>query len=126
MLQFFDDLPDDRWAAFLYVERFARQQHLTPSVIARRKYIQMVLVAAHELSLRILPGWQSKSGLLYRTIAIGIHEDDKNGDNAFAAFEKDLAAVMPKIESLAKRGTASRSELYTSERPQVLDIAEEL
>ena len=24
MLQFFDDLPDDRWAAFLEVERFAR------------------------------------------------------------------------------------------------------
>jgi len=51
MLQFFDDLPDDRWAAFLHVEQHARQQFLkrTPTLEARRQYVQMILVAAHEL-----------------------------------------------------------------------------
>ena len=34
MLQFYDDLPDYRWAAFLYVERQVRQHHLSgpPSI----------------------------------------------------------------------------------------------
>jgi hypothetical protein len=121
MLQSFDDLPDDRWAAFLYVEQRGREL-FTPSLIGRRRFVQWILVAAHELNLRILPRWQSESALLYRVIAIGINEDDENGENEFAKFESDLAAVMPKIESLAKRGTSSRSI-----EPQVpLDIAEEL
>jgi hypothetical protein len=62
MLQFFDDLPDDRWAAFLYVERHARQRYLSepPSTETRRSYVQMVLVAAYELKLLILPDWQSR------------------------------------------------------------------
>lgn len=81
----------------------------------------MVLVAALELNLRILPQWQSEAGLLYRVGAIGLNEDNENWDRIFAEFESDLAAVRPKIESLAKRRTASRS----AEPLVPLDIARE-
>jgi len=91
MLQWFDDLPDDRWAAFLYVERRGREL-FKPSLIGRRRFVQWILVAAHELNLRILPHWQSQPALLYRVIAVGINEDDKDGEREFAEFESDLAA----------------------------------
>ena len=110
MLQFYDDLPDDRWAAFLYVERQVRQHHLSgpPPIERRRRYVQVILVAAYELKLRILPEWQSTSGLLYRVAGLGLDVEEE-GNGGCAQFERDLAAVMPKIESLAKRGTALRS-----------------
>jgi hypothetical protein len=106
VLQFFDDWPQDRWDAFLQVERHVRKCHLsgTPSIESRRRYIQMTLVAAYELKLTIVPEWQSESGLLYRVAGLGLDEDD-----GFAEFERDLTAVMPKIEMLAKRGNAPRN-----------------
>jgi hypothetical protein len=110
MLQFYDDLPDDRWAAFLYVERQVRQHHLSGplSIERRRRYVQMILVAAYELKLCILPEWQSKSGLLYRVAGLGLDVDEE-GNGGCAQFERDLAAAMPKIALLARRGTALRS-----------------
>lgn len=113
MLQFFDDLPNDRWAALLYVERNARNRHLREpsSTEKRRLYIQMVLVAAHELHLRILPGWQSQSGLLYRVAG-------QMSDELFAEFEQDLAAALPKISSLAELDNAPRARNET-----ILDLS---
>lgn len=107
MLQFFDDLPADRWAALVHVEKHAREAFLKDSSSAdeRRGYVQMILVAAHELQLRILPKWQSEFGLLYHVAGLGLG-GDKNGKGV-AAFERDLAAVTPKIKELAKRGTAT-------------------
>ena len=104
ILQFFDDLPNDRWAAFLYVERHARERDLTEpsSPENRRRYIQWVLVAAHELKLLILPEWQSQSVMLYRAA-------DQISDESFADFEQELAVVLPKISSLAKLDKAPRA-----------------
>lgn len=103
MLQFFDDLPSDRWAAFLYVEQHARQNFLSEpsSTEGRLQYVQMTLIAAYELKLRILPEWQSEAALLYSLTSIC-------SENGGRSFERDLAALMPKIKSLAKRGTALR------------------
>ena len=64
----------------------------------------MTLVAAYELKLRILPEWQTEFALLYRVAGLGLDVDD-----GFAEFERNLAAIMPKIVSLANRGTALRS-----------------
>jgi hypothetical protein len=78
----------------------------------------MVLVAAYELKLIVLPNWQSEFGLIYRVIGIGFGED---GEDAFAAFERNLTAIIPKIELLARRGTALRDEAQVR-----LDVASEL
>ncbi len=119
MLQFFDDLPDDRWAAFLHVQQHARRGFLSGSKSPEEKwhYVQMVLFGAHELSLSILPKWQSLGSKPYPVIPRGLESDE-----TFAAFERDLNAIIPKIELLAKRGTAPRSGLHTDTR---LDLAKE-
>lgn len=103
MLQFFDDLPSDRWAALLHVDQHARTRDLVEpaSPEKQRRYIQWVLVAAYELHLLILPAWQSEPGLLYRVAG-------EMSDELFASFERDLAGVMPKIASLAGRSEARR------------------
>jgi hypothetical protein len=67
----------------------------------------MILVAAYELELHILPLWQTEGMLLYRVIGLSFDVDDDEG-GGFAAFERDLASAMPKIESLARQGTALR------------------
>ena len=121
MLQFFDDLPDDRWAAFVYVERHAREKYLSgpQSVEKRRRYVEMTLVAAYELGLRIFPEWQHEPGKLYDLAGLGFQFDE---DGKFKAFKRDLAVVMPKIKSLAKRGTALRKHGMAT-RP--LDLPQE-
>ena len=103
MLQFFDNLPNDRWAALLYVERHARARDLAEpaSPEKRRRYMQWVLVAAYELHLRILPAWQSEADLLYRVAG-------EMSDELFASFERDFAGVLPKIALLAERSEAPR------------------
>lgn len=80
----------------------------------------MVLVAAYELKLIILPNWQSEAGLIYGVIGICISVSEE-GESAFSEFERDLAAVMPKIEFLASQNTASRDGAQVR-----LDLASEL
>ena len=79
----------------------------------------MILVAAYELELHILPQWQTEGMLLYRVIGLSF-DVDEDGGGGFAAFERDLAAAMPKIESLAKQGTALRGR-----EQQPLNLAKE-
>ena len=120
MLQFFDDLPHDRWAAFLHVEQHARQTFLrSPRVGARRKYMQMVLLAAHELELLILPDWQSVEGLLHHiaVLSSGLDGDEKQR----FSFLEELEEKLPKIALLAKRGTELRRRPY-----KPLNLDEEL
>jgi hypothetical protein len=84
----------------VHVERLIRELHWTER---RRRYVQMVLVVAFELKLRILPEWQSEIGLLYRVAGLGLDQDD-----SFEQFDRDLAAVLPKIQWLADQRKSPR------------------